>query len=225
MLLMVRDISERKKWEKELLTSIINTEERERTYFSQELHDGLGPLISAAKMYVEWIEKPNAKINRNDVIPDIKKLLEEASDSLRDISFKLSPHLLQNYGLMEAINAYSNKVKKSTGININISSSNLFRIDEKIEIIIYRVLCECINNTLKHSQANNVNINFDVDNESLIIQYTDDGSGFNVSKAFENSSGIGLMNIVSRIKSINGDINIESEPNRGTNISIKINIG
>ncbi len=222
LLLMIRDISERKNLEKELLTSVINTEERERVHFSQELHDGLGPLISAAKMYIEWMEKPDANINKNDIIPDVKKLLEEAANSLRDISFKLSPHILQNFGIIEAVNAYLEKIKESSKIIYHVNSSDLPRLDDKTETIIYRVLCECINNTIKHAMAKTISINFQFEKNNLTIIYSDDGKGFDVEKILAGKKGIGLLNMMSRIKSINGTIKIQSSTKAGTKTTIKI---
>lgn len=222
LLLMIRDLSERKRLEKELLRSIIKTEENERIHFSQELHDGLGPLLSAAKMYVEWLAELDSESNSKNIIRDIQKLLEDSNQSIRDISFKLSPHILQNYGMVEALKAYSEKLSKSLKAGIIINSPILKRFDEITETVIYRVICECINNTIKHANAQQIIINFQVVEKILTIDYTDDGKGFDVEMVKASRKGIGLLNMQSRLKSINGQFSIESALKKGCRISIKV---
>jgi PAS domain S-box-containing protein len=224
-LLMTRDISERKQMERELLTSVISTEEKERLYFSQELHDGLGPLLSAAKLYVEWLADPTPEVDQGAVILDIWKILEEANKSIRDISFKLSPHTLQNYGISEALKAYANKIRQSTKIKITINDSVKGRFDNTIETILYRVMCECINNTIKHANAKNISIRLKISENMLNATYRDDGTGFNFEHALENRKGIGLLSMRSRVRAVNGTLTVDSTPGKGTRIEIKIPVG
>lgn len=222
VLLMIRDISERKHLEKQLLHSIINTEERERINFSQELHDGLGPLLSAAKMYTECLAEPD--LDPRTTIQDIKKLLEESIRTVKDISFKLSPHILQNYGIEEALKAYAEKVEKSSKTHIVISAVNVDRFDEIIETAIYRVICECINNSLKYAKASIINISLNMKDNSLKIDFSDNGIGFDFNTVSKKRNGIGLLNIQSRLKSINGQFSLQSEIGSGTKISILVPI-
>ncbi|MBN2486545.1 MAG: PAS domain S-box protein [Bacteroidales bacterium] len=222
LLLMIRDISERKLLEKQLLHSVINTEERERIHFSQELHDGLGPLLSAAKLYTEWLAEPEPGVDQKIIIQDIKKLLEESTLAVKDISFKLSPHILQNYGIVEALKAYAEKAEKSSKTHIGISAKNVGRTSKLTETIIFRVLCECINNSLKYAKATNINISLISAEEFLNIDFSDNGIGFDINSITEKHTGIGLLNIQSRLKSINGNFSIHSEIGGGTSITIKV---
>jgi len=221
LLLMIRDISERKKLERELLNAVIKTEEQERLYFSQELHDGLGPLLSAAKMYIEWMSDSSSNVDIKTLIPDVMKILEESNKSIRDISFKLSPHILQNFGIPEALKAYSSKVVKSGKTQIVVQQNDIGRLDSVLETLIYRILCECINNSLKHANARLINISFEMENKTLNICYSDDGKGFDVEKALHDRKGVGLLNMQSRIKSVKGFFNIQSEIGKGTTIVFK----
>jgi signal transduction histidine kinase len=175
-------------------------------------------------MYVQWLAKPNAKIDKSEIIPDIEKLLDEAINSIRDISFKISPHILQNFGLAEALEAFAKKIRISNQIQIEISAIKIPRIGEITETILYRILCECINNTIKHADAQNININIDIANDYLIVFYSDDGRGFNVEERLQDKNGIGLLNMQSRLKSINGHVNFLSTPGKGTDIYIKVKI-
>jgi len=221
---VIRDITERKQLEKDLLNSVIVTEEKERQNFSQELHDGLGPLLSATKMYIQCLANPNTKIEKDVIINDVEALLDEASQSIRDISFKLSPHILQNFGLVEALKSYGKRIATSNSFSIEINAEEIPRIDDLTETTIYRVICECINNTLKHAGAKKISIVIEKVDEVLFVFYSDDGKGFDVERKLQNKDGIGLLNMKSRLKSINGNINFLSSVDKGTDIFIKINL-
>jgi signal transduction histidine kinase len=97
-------------------------------------------------------------------------------------------------------------------------------MDEITETILYRILCECINNTLKHAQADNIDINIEKVNDSLMVFYSDNGKGFDVEERLQDKKGIGLMSMQSRLKSINGQINFFSTQGKGTDIIIKVKI-
>ncbi len=222
ILSVLYDITERKNYEKKILAAVIETEEKERTNFSQELHDGLGPLISAIKMYVQLISIPDSKMDSKTIIDKTEELINEASKTVRDISFKLSPHILQNYGIIEALLAYIEKVKETNNIKFVLNNLDICRFIEVLEIIVYRVICECITNTLKHANASVIELDLVCKNNELEIIYHDNGRGFDVEQTINSHKGIGLLNMQSRIKSINGNMKIESNPNSGTTINFKI---
>ena len=222
ILSILNDITERKMLERQILSSVIETEERERLFFSQELHDGIGPLLSAAKMYVQWLGMPDAKVNQAKIINNIEKLLDESLSTVREISFRLNPHILQNYGLIDAIKAYAEKIMESSGLIIQFDYKDMCQMDEKIETVTYRVICECTNNTIKHAEATNINIKMNCQNGVLFAEYSDNGKGFDINNI--NQKGIGLLNMQSRIKSLNGIIEISSRPSEGTFIKFQLRI-
>jgi PAS domain S-box-containing protein len=215
------DITSQKETERRIQASIIEAEERERIHFSQELHDGIGPLLSATKMYVQWLGMPNAQLEHSEIIRDIEKFLDESSRTIREISFKLSPHILQNFGLVEAIKSYTSKVKETTDININLKLEDISRFEMNNETIAYRVLCECINNTMKHAKATQVSIEIYSKNDLLFVEYSDNGIGFNTDNSLSGRKGIGLLNMQNRLKSINGQVGISSAPGKGTTVKFQ----
>jgi signal transduction histidine kinase len=221
---LISDITVRKTLENQILNSVIETEERERLHFSQELHDGLGPLLSSIKMFVQWLAKPEKKIESNKILNQLEKLIDESTNTVREVSFKLNPHILQNYGLAEAIKAYAAKINESSKINFVLKLDTLCRFDEKIETIVYRVLCECINNTLKHAHAKKIKIEVACQNNLLYINYSDDGKGFDKDTILASHKGIGLTNMQSRLKAINGNMDIYSIPGSGTTIKFQITL-
>lgn len=220
---VMKDITNRKKYDVLILDSIISTEERERLSFSQELHDGLGPLLSAMKMYVQLMGKSDRKMPFSEIIADIEKLIDEASETVRELSFKLSPHIINHYGLSEAIRLYAQKISEIKNINFVVEDKSLCIFEnKKSETILYRVLCECINNTIKYAEAKNIRIDIYCDNYFYIVKYMDDGKGFDVDEVKAGSNGLGLLNIQNRIKSINGFFEIQSKPGKGFYVEIKI---
>jgi PAS domain S-box-containing protein len=221
---LIKDITEKKILQHQILNRVIETEENERMHFSQELHDGIGPLLSATKMYVQLFDTPEVINNQGLILSKIKQLIDESSSTVREISFRLSPHILQNYGLIEAIKAYSDKIKESSNIAFELQFSNTCRFDEKAETIIYRVLCECINNTIKYAQATKIRIIFHCDSNYFTIDYSDNGKGFDYDSISKNKKGIGLLNMQSRINSINGILTITSNENSGTAIKLQFDI-
>jgi signal transduction histidine kinase len=127
--------------------------------------------------------------------------------------------------LASAINNFCNKINQTKKINIDFKSNiSNERFNSNIELILYRVICELINNTTKHSGAQNIKINLTRYSKILTIQYSDDGKGFDVKKVENTRTGMGLSNIKSRIKSINGVSFIESSEGNGFNALIKVNV-
>lgn len=221
-----QDIRIRKEHERALLNTVIETEEREKTNFAQEIHDGLGPILSAIKMYVQWFRKPDAKMGKEEILNDIEKLIEEAQNSTREISFKLSPHVLKNFGLAAAISSYTEKLGNASNIifTFDIDEPKL-RYSETTEVILYRAITECINNTLKYAKASNAKVSIkNISKSDLLITFIDDGIGFNAQKILSSAKGSGLYNIQNRLKSINGECHFLGDEGRGTEIQFILKI-
>ena len=217
-----RDIRLKKEAEKQILNAIIQTEEKERTRVSQDLHDLLGPLLSAAKLYSTSI--PNAaEINkRTDISNKIIELMNEAIKTVKEISNNLSSHVLKSFGLYEAVETFSEKIKATHPIRIVTEFNPEIQLSETIQITLYRVIVELINNTLKYALATKIRISADIVNEKIILTYEDDGKGFDAEKEIKEKRGMGLFNIHSRIKSLGGTITIQSENEKGISVTITL---
>lgn len=215
---------ERNRSEKRLLNAILQTEERERKRFAKDLHDGLGPLLSTVKMSISALLQSKPKEGSKEIIENTNIVINEAISSIKEISNNLSPHVLTNFGLASAIKNFAHKINQTKTIVIDFTSNTKDeRFDANTEIILYRATCELINNTIKHAQAKNIGINISKHKNTLTIQYSDDGMGFvQDDLSTDNQRGMGLSNISSRIKSINGVFIISSIPNEGTNALIKV---
>lgn len=218
----VFDITDRLEMDNKILKTIIETEESERTRFAQELHDGLGPLLSSIKMYTQWMLKPGANLDQNDALLQIEYLVNIANQTVREIAFGLSPHILKDFGLIEALESFIEKLKVNKSLPVEIKSNLTRRLDETTETIIYRILIECINNSFKHSQADLIKIEVNESSNYLDIDYQDNGIGFDLNEVAEKKSGMGIYNIQNRLKSINGKLLIFSQHGKGTQIKINI---
>ncbi len=213
--------------ERMLLNAIIQTEEKERKRFAKDLHDGLGPLLSTVKMSVSALAQLEHDSSSREIVNNTELIINEAIKSLKEISNNLSPHVLDNFGLLRAITNFSNKINTTKAVRIEIDS-NLKddRFDSNTEVVLYRVLCELINNTIKHAHAKNIRINLNKEENYITIVYKDNGRGFDVKRMTElpTSSGMGISNVFSRINSLKGEISIESEKSKGTLVYIKVKI-
>jgi len=222
---MKRVEDSRRLTEKMFLNTIIQTEEKERKRFAKDLHDGLGPLLSTVKMSVSSLAQMKHDDISREIVENTELVINEAIKSLKEISDNLSPHILNNFGLVRALNNFSNKINVARTIKINLESDlKDERFDNNVEVVLYRVICELINNTIKHAKAKKIDISLTKDGEYLIIVYKDDGKGFDVSKIIDQQTGTGMgfSNIYSRINSLKGEINIESEQKKGTFVTIKV---
>jgi signal transduction histidine kinase len=131
---------------------------------------------------------------------------------------------LQNYGLIEALHSYIEKIKEVKGIEFIFDYSNVNRLPVMTETIVYRVVCECINNTIKYANAQKINLHVDIVDDHLEVYYADNGKGFDIETVLSTRKGIGLLNMQSRIKSLNGTMSIESKFGIGTSISFKVKV-
>ncbi len=205
-------------------------EERERKSFAQELHDGLGPLLSAAKMYLQWITQTEDKQDIPNLLNKTQVLLDEAHKTSREISHNLSPHILQNFGFVAALRNFieHTKLSKTLAVKFNEDDEILKNYFKKLgiqkETILYRVLTESINNTLKHAQASEIGISIQLKKNILEIIYNDNGIGFDTNQTLISTTGLGLFNMKYRIEAINGIFTLSSKPGEGTKIKIQIEI-
>ncbi len=213
----------RRQNESRVLSAIIKTEEHERQYFSKELHDGLGPLLASVKMALSAC---SSERNQNpEIMANAEKLIDESIGTLKDISNKLSPHVLNDYGLLKALRSFINKLPLPDGPLIKLNNN----LDEKrfpynVEVVLYRVICELITNTLKHARAHNIFIDLMADEQAISLRYIDDGIGFDTAVNKENTQGLGYRNMESRVKSLDGSFIVYSKPDEGVNINISIKL-
>lgn len=215
----------RRETEKRVLSAVIKTEEQERQHFAKELHDGLGPLLSVIKMLVSGLDV-NSKSEVNEKIKqNLKLAVDEAIVGVRDISANISPHILNNFGLQDAIQSFIKHLGQNEDFAIQFTTNiKGQRFSYNVEVIMYRVVCELINNTLRHAAASKIKIDLQLEEGVLYLEYGDNGIGFDIN-TLDIHEGMGLNNMRYRLQSGNGDIDIVSEHGKGmrANAYLKVN--
>lgn len=212
ILAVIRDVSKRQETERKVLNAVIETEETERKRFAKDLHDSIGPLLSSINLYLSALKQTDESEKKESIIKVSREAVNEALVSIKEISNNLSPHILSDFGLEKAIDSFTQKLQISERINISFHADNLNkRLNEQVEVVIYRVVTELIHNTIKHAKAENIEINLSREKDELKLIYIDDGIGFDIRKLESGKAkGMGLYNILSRVRSLNGTHKIKS---------------
>lgn len=210
--------------QEQILNTVIKTEENERKRFSKDIHDGLGPLLSSAKLSVSALANTPMNEQQKAIIDNTNLVIDEAIRSLKEISNNINPHILNNFGLERAVSSFIKKLPTTDNLKITFYNNiKEIRFAENVEVALYRIVCELINNTIKHADAKKIAISITVTDNVLEMNYHDNGHGFSVEKLETmNSEGMGMRNIASRIQSLKGTINVESSKIKGTTIIIKL---
>jgi signal transduction histidine kinase len=216
--------TDRQRSEKRVINAIINTEENERRRFAKDLHDGLGPILSTVKMSLsalyDRIKDPSGTV----ILNNANHLVNEAIATIKDISNNLSPHVLSNFGLSSAIAAFTTKINQTRAVEIDFKSNmENQRLENDKEVVIYRAVCELINNSILHSGASRIEIELNKHEKFITLQFYDNGRGFDTSNLTkEDLKGMGLSNIETRVKTVEGVFILESTPGKGTSALIKM---
>ncbi len=213
------------KMEIERLNATIDGEEKERARIAGELHDGIGSLLTAAKMNFEMVKRNSLYSNNPDFIEGLK-LLEETASGLRETAHNIMPEILMQEGLSDAVKSFCERMTGKGGTVISFQTlGSAGQIDEGLFLPVYRIIQELIHNVRKHAQAATalVQMNFH-DDGGLDITVEDDGIGLDTGR-IKNSQGMGLKNIYERVRQLGGRIDINSSPGKGTSIYLEFEPG
>ncbi len=208
-----------KDFELKTIKAQLEGQEKERLRIASELHDGVGGNLASIKL---GIAKVADKLSGNSNLKHIMTQVNETCDEIRAISHNLTPNKILNSAYIDLIREYIFKNVDSEKISMRFQAYPEYKlnsISDNIKIEVYRIIQELLSNVIKHSQANEVDISLNLNNESLILMIEDAGIGFNPHKTVK---GIGLLNIDSRVASVNGKLTIDSIIGRGTIFTVEI---
>ncbi|MDN3686584.1 sensor histidine kinase [Cyclobacterium jeungdonense] len=195
--------------------SLIEGQENERKRLSKDLHDGLGPLLTSLKLMIQTSDlstQDKKKINAH---------VDETIDEIRRMTYNLMPSVLVDFGVGKALSSFIDVIEKSSGIEIIYDDSTLGKAGKltiDLDICIFRVCQELINNSLKHSNAKKITISLTEFSDKISFYYVDDGIGFNLNSVVPGS---GLKNIRERVEVFNGYLKIVSGAG-GTAVEVEI---
>jgi len=219
-----RDITELKKLQRQILEISAEVEEKERKKLSEDLHDRVGPILSITKMYLNRAIEQKNNEEKEKILKEASKMIDEAIQNIRNISNNLMSNVLTEFGLEKSIKRFISQyfVFKEVSIQANF---NLLqeRFNPVVENIVYRCILELIHNSIKHSGCSEILLNIYSNTNLLTINYTDNGKGFDFDDDLflQKTKGQGLITLVYRIKTIGGKIYFK-RLKKGVNFTIEI---
>ena len=224
-LIIAHDITEQRKAEEKAISAIIEGEERERQRIAKELHDGLGQYLSASNMNLKSVYE-----DLKDIPEKLDKtyktgleLLNHAISETRNISQNLLPKAIQDYGLELAVESLINSLKSNNNITFNLYK-NISDVDipSNIQINLYRILQEALNNTLRHGKPGKVDVQLVYSDNEILLVIEDNGIGFNIHEI--TGEGLGLRSMKTRAGAMSAELDIVSSKDKGTIISVIVPI-
>ena len=203
--------------------AILQAEENERQRIAKDLHDGVGQIMSAAKMNLSSFENDlqfkdeEQKLSFERII----SLVDEGCKEVRSVSHQMMPNVLLKSGLGKAVAEFLDKIDQKV-LKVNLHTEGLNEhIEATTEIVLYRVLQESVNNVIKHSGASELDLSLIKDADGISATIEDNGKGFD-SKNLSEKAGLGLKNMKARVEYLKGTIDFDSSPGRGTLVAIHI---
>ncbi len=224
----VRDIRERKRAQEALQTyarRVIEVQEAERQNVARELHDEIGQILTAVLLNLHSVEKTCAT---EACMPSIKESLDVVEDALRrvrELSLELRPSLLDDLGLVAALRWYAERYTARSGIITEITGdADIGRVSHEIETACFRIIQEALTNTARHSRATRAALHIQRRDVNLYLSVTDDGIGFDSMQLLKGkpSAALGLHGMRERASAVNGVVNIESAPGKGTHLIVTV---
>lgn len=197
----------------------ITAMEKERTRIAADLHDDLGPLLSAIKFKINSVDT----VDKDDLeqLAGASSHIDDLIRRLREIASNLMPSVLLRKGLVSAVHQFIGNIDRKQ-LEINFNHPELPEVPQDKSINLYRIVQEVTHNTIKHARASRLVIDLTLKGNSLILKTEDDGVGFDMSQRSKEGGGLGLRNLKSRAEIMGGHFNAESSPGRGTRYLFEI---
>ncbi|MFD3001921.1 CheR family methyltransferase [Pontibacter toksunensis] len=204
--------------QREILSAILQTQEAERRRISEALHNGLGQILYAAKLNLSNLDAENAK--QEKAIATVDKLLTDSVTITRDISAELTPAVLKDFGFKTAVEEAISRINnKGLRISLEINGFDK-RLDYTVELSLYRIIQELLNNILKHAHATEAKILIECEEKSVYLRVEDNGIGID-EKDFHKLKGIGLSSIQNRVELLQGKMEVHGEKGKGSVFEIE----
>ena len=202
------------------VSSLIDGQEMERQRLSRDLHDSLGQSLLAVKIKLEQAKNASPEKNQQ-IIFETQELLKSTIQEIRDISNNLMPTVLEAFGIEQGLMNLCKHTENNTGINISFTADNIpDSLDRRLQIYLYRISQEAINNITKHSGATKATIKISGCGNCISLNIADNGIGFDAEG--NGHKGNGIVNIRERVQLLSGEYHLYSAPGKGTRISIEI---
>lgn len=221
---MARIADQESQFRKQLLDATVIAQEEERQRIAKDLHDGLVQTLAALKLGIQnGLNKVSIKAEAEPIFKEHIRQLDDAANEARGISHQMMPRSLTESGLVIAMEDMLDKTLGYTEIEYHFEHFGMGeeRLKQSIEVSVYRIAQELVNNVIKHSKASHVDIQLFKTKSHLVLHVEDDGAGFELSDK-QKQSGIGLSNIFSRASAVNGEVNYEKGEPKGTIANVRV---
>jgi PAS domain S-box-containing protein len=207
ILTILIDITERKHLEKYIVGRVIASEEKSRKQFAADLHDDLGPVLSSIMLHLGLLGQTSDPEKAAEILHVSMKLLTEAIAKMRLISNNLMPRLIENFGLESALHSFVSTIPQEGPLKVSlVSNLGNRRFQKHTELHFYRIICELVNNTIKHAGATVATIRLRLTGSRLMMRYTDNGRGYDMDEIAKKPGGLGMTNILQRADLIGAKI-------------------
>jgi len=206
-------------YQKEILQSVIQTQEEERMRIAQDLHDDISSKLNIVSLNTHLLKTPNlSESEHTEITNNIIDLTKKALENSRRIAHDLLPPVFEKFGLHAAIEELVLEFSTAKNVQINYSNELDFSsLEVNKQLHIFRILQEVLNNSMRHGKVTSISITFVSKNHRNTCVYIDNGVGFNINSV-DKKRGIGMQNIESRVNFLGGTINVQSEINKGVQI-------
>ncbi|MDP2388614.1 MAG: sensor histidine kinase [Bacteroidota bacterium] len=204
--------------------AVIEAEEKERRRIAQDLHDGVGQILSAAKLNLSGLESKLKldNVEQSSLLANALELVNDSVKEVRAVSHNMMPNTLIKLGLASAVREFITKIGTIPNLKIDLQIVGLDeRLENTIETVLYRVIQEVVSNIIKHAKANHISMQLIKHDGELTIMIEDNGVGFD-KKNLDKFEGIGLKNIISRVEFLNGHVEFDSTPGQGTTVVVEV---
>jgi len=205
---------------------ILEGQEEERKRIAMDIHDGIGQMLTSLKYQIESIDVKEGK-TASQKIADADHLIKDVIKEVRRVTFNLKPTVLGDYGLQAALKVFIHEIAKLTDIKLVYKTTGeMERLPQKVENNIFRIIQEAINNAIKYSGADTIEVVLQHNEQQLLIVVKDEGRGFDAriveARSMNIESGRGFFNMYERTEYINGKLDIQSAPGQGTTVALTV---
>ncbi len=225
MIGIVMDVTAQKDNQGQIIATILETEDKERKRIAEELHDGLGQTLTTAALNLNSLRKMSQQLDDKDQqkLNNAITFLNQTISELRNISHNLMPKAIEDFGYAPAVENMLTAIREASGIDIDfINNHHEQRLPATTELNLFRITQEALNNSLKHAAPTQITVQLMNYEDVVILTIEDDGKGFDKSLANDINSSFGLNSMRNRASAMGGSIHLESNPNRGTLITVEV---
>jgi len=205
----------------ELSARLVSAQEEERRAISRELHDEVGQSLSALLMEAgnAVARMPDASVDVRRHVESIKKLAEASVNVIRNMTLLLRPSMLDDFGLVPALEWQAREVSKRTGLRVHVTAEEAAgELPDQLRTCIYRVVQEALHNCARHSQARSVRVIVRQEAHKILLSVEDDGHGFDAGRV----RGLGLVGMEERVTHLGGAFEVRSRPGAGTKVEVEL---